>query len=62
MMKNSFGRNAKAKYEKMKAADVVVFENPEFGKVRTLTDKQGEPWFCARISAMCSGIRDRIML
>ena len=48
MMKNSFGRNAKAKREKMMAADVVVFENPEFGKVRTLTDKQGEPWFCGK--------------
>lgn len=48
MMKNSFGRNAKAKCEKMMAADVVVFENPEFGKVRTLTDKQGEPWFCGK--------------
>ena len=47
-MKNSFGRNAKAKREKMMAADVVVFENPEFGKVRTLTDKQGEPWFCGK--------------
>lgn len=47
-MKNSFGRNAKAKCEKMMAADVVVFENPEFGKVRTLTDKQGEPWFCGK--------------
>lgn len=47
-MKNSFGRNAKAKCEKMMAADVVVFENPEFGKVRTLTDKQGEPWFCGQ--------------
>lgn len=48
MMKNSFGRNAKAKCEKMMAADVVVFENPEFGKVRTLTDKQGKPWFCGK--------------
>ena len=48
MMKNSFGRNAKAKCEKMMAADVIVFENPEFGKVRTLTDKQGEPWFCGQ--------------
>lgn len=48
MMKNSFGRNAKAKGEKMMAADVIVFENPEFGKVRTLTDKQGEPWFCGQ--------------
>ena len=48
MIKKSIGRNAKAKYEKMKAADVVVFENPEFGKVRTLTDNQGEPWFCGQ--------------
>lgn len=48
MIKKSIGRNAKAKCEKMMAADVVVFENPEFGKVRTLTDKQGEPWFCGK--------------
>ena len=48
MIKKSIGRNAKVKYEKMKAADVVVFENPEFGKVRTLTDNQGEPWFCGQ--------------
>lgn len=48
MIKKSIGRNAKAKCEKMMAADVVVFENPEFGKVRTLTDKQGEPWFCGQ--------------
>ena len=48
MIKKSIGRNAKAKCEKMMAADVIVFENPEFGKVRTLTDKQGEPWFCGQ--------------
>ena len=31
-----------------KAAPVVVFENPEFGMVRTVTDEKGEPWFCAK--------------
>ena len=31
-----------------KAAIAVVFENPEFGKVRTLTDENGEPQFCAK--------------
>ena len=31
-----------------KAAIAVVFENPEFGKIRTLTDRNGEPLFCAK--------------
>ena len=31
-----------------KAAPVCVFENPEFGMVRTATDGKGEPWFCAK--------------
>ena len=31
-----------------KAALVCVFENPEFGMVRTATDEKGEPWFCAK--------------
>ena len=31
-----------------KAALVFVFENPEFGMVRTATDENGEPWFCAK--------------
>ena len=25
-----------------------MFENPEFGKIRTLTDENGEPLFCAK--------------
>ena len=29
------------------AAPVCVFENPEFGMVRTATDEKGESWFCA---------------
>ena len=31
-----------------KVAAAVVFENPEFGKIRTLTDENGEPLFCAK--------------
>ena len=30
------------------AAQVAVFENPEFGMIRTATDEKGEPWFCAK--------------
>ena len=33
---------------KKQAAQVAVFENPEFGMVRTTIDKKGEPWFCAK--------------
>ena len=40
------------KKEEMKnektAGNAVVFENPEFGKIRTLTDEDGEPLFCAK--------------
>ena len=38
---------AKSSNNKM-AAPVFVFENPEFGMVRTATDEKGEPWFCAK--------------
>ena len=31
-----------------KAAIAVVFENLEFDKIRTLTDENGEPLFCAK--------------
>ena len=34
--------------KKKMAAPVCVFENPEFGMVRTATDEKGEPWFCAK--------------
>ena len=40
------------KKEEMKnektAGNAVVFENPEFGKILTQTDENGEPWFCAK--------------
>ena len=28
--------------------NVMVFENPEFGRVRTMVDKNGEPLFCGK--------------
>ena len=31
-----------------KSVQTAVFENPEFGMVRTTTDEKGEPWFCAK--------------
>ena len=39
---------AKKVADKKQAAQVAVFENPEFGMVRTATDEKGEPWFCAK--------------
>ena len=38
----------KKEAKKKQAAQVAVFENPEFGTVRTTIDKKGEPWFCAK--------------
>ena len=38
----------KQEANKKQAAQVAVFENPEFGMVRTATDEKGEPWFCAK--------------
>lgn len=38
----------KKEADKKQAAQVAVFENPEFGTVRTTIDKKGEPWFCAK--------------
>ena len=38
----------KKEANKKQAAQVAVFENPEFGTVRTTIDEKGEPWFCAK--------------
>ena len=38
----------KKEAKKKQAAQVAVFENPEFGTVRTTIDKKGEPLFCAK--------------
>ena len=39
---------AQSSKNKKVAAQVAVFENPEFGMIRTATDEKGEPWFCAK--------------
>ena len=39
---------AQSSKNKKVAAPVCVFENPEFGMVRTATDEKGEPLFCAK--------------
>lgn len=48
-------KNCKTKKEEMKmkenektVGNAIVFENPEFGKILTQTDDDGEPWFCAK--------------
>ena len=46
-MVKSVNTNKKVEMDK-KVAIAVVFENPEFGKIRTLTDENGEPLFCAK--------------
>ena len=28
--------------------NIQIFENQEFGAIRTMSDEQGEPWFCAK--------------
>ena len=38
----------KKEANKKQTTQVAVFENPEFGMVRTATDEKGEPWFCAK--------------
>ena len=38
----------KKEASKKQAAQVAVFENPEFGTVRTTIDEKGDPWFCAK--------------
>ena len=41
-------KGAQSSKNKKVAAPVCVFENPEFGMVRTATDEKGKPWFCAK--------------
>ena len=38
----------KKEANKKQAAQVAVFENPEFGMIRTAIDEKGDPWFCAK--------------
>lgn len=31
---------------KIMTNEIKIFENPEFGRIRTVSDERGEPWFC----------------
>ena len=48
MNAGSAKKGVQSSKNKKVAAPVRVFENPEFGTVRTTTDEKGEPWFCAK--------------
>lgn len=37
--------------------DLTIFSNPQFGQIRTMTDSEGEPWFCA--SDLCKALAYR---
>lgn len=37
---------------------IQIFENAEFGKVRTMTDREGEPLFCGKDVAMALGYKN----
>ena len=48
-------------------SNIKIFENKEFGSIRTMTDKNGEPWFVGKDVAGILGysnptkaIRDRV--
>lgn len=36
--------------------DIQIFDNPQFGELRTLTDKSGEPWFVAKDACDVLGV------
>lgn len=38
--------------------EVVIFNNPEFGKVRTVMDENNEPWFCLPDICRAIGLTD----
>ena len=48
----------KKEANKKQAVQVAVFENPEFGTVRTATDEKGEPWFCAKDLCVVLGYKN----
>lgn len=35
--------------------NITIYSNPQFGKIRTMTDGKGEPWFCGRDVAQALG-------
>ena len=43
--------------------EIMIFESPEFGRIRTVNDEKGEPWFIGKDVAIILGysnVRDAI--
>ena len=39
--------------------EIKIFESPEFGQIRTVMDKKGEPWFCLTDVCKVLGLKQR---
>ena len=39
--------------------EIKIFESPEFGQIRTVMDKKGEPWFCLADVCKVLGLKQR---
>ena len=39
--------------------EIKIFESPEFGRIRTVTDERGEPWFCLTDVCKVLGLKQR---
>ena len=39
--------------------EMKIFESPEFGRIRTVNDEKGEPWFCLTDVCKVLGLRQR---
>ena len=39
--------------------EIQIFESPEFGQIRTVMDKKGEPWFCLTDVCKVLGLTQR---
>ena len=39
--------------------EIKIFESPEFGQIRTVMDKKGEPWFCLTDVCKVLGLKQK---
>ena len=39
--------------------EIKIFESPEFGRIRTVSDEKGEPWFCLKDVCKVLGLKQR---
>ena len=37
--------------------EIMIFESPEFGRIRTVNDEQGEPWLCLKDVCKVLGLK-----